>query len=129
MSPPELAADAPVPLLGQPVDIGVPVTHVRVKRHVLARGRTPLAFGSVQGGLGQSGGDKFIGGSPATDDTPGHIAHTHEPLLRQIRLNRSLGAVRVADFDFPIFDGVKQAEHVQILNDFVSGRKAVQPLI
>ena len=129
MSPPELAADAPIPLLGQPVDIGVPVANVRVKRHVLARGRTPLAFGSVQGGLGQSGCDKFIGGSPATDDTPGHIAHAHEPLFRQIGLNRGLGAVRGADFDLPIFNRLKQAESVQILNNLVTRRKAVQPLI
>ena len=93
MSPPELATDTPVPLLGKPVDIGVPVANVRVKRNVLARGRTPLACGSVKGGLGQSGCDKFVSCSPAAYHTTVHIAHAYEPLLRQIGLDRGLGTV------------------------------------
>ena len=100
MSPPELAADAPVPFLAEPVHVAG-----RVAR------REEFHF-AVADGLHGVFGERV---------------HLHEPLVAQERLDGGLRAVAVHQRDRAVLDLLEVAERLHVLDDPLASRKHRQP--
>ena len=129
MAPPELAADAPVPLFGQPVEIRRAVAFVGMEGDAPAGRRPPHPARGVHRGLCQPRGRELVRGAAAAHHAAVHVAHAHEPLLGQIRLDGRLGAVRVADLDCAVFDVRQQTQILQIPDDLLARGETVEPLV
>ena len=130
VAPPQLARDAPVPLLGQPGGVGPAVAiRVGVEVHLQPARRAPLAVGGVYGCLRQAWGLEGLIGALAAGHPPLHVAHPHEPLLAEVGLDRRLGAVRVTDLDLAVLNLGQEAQGVEVRHHALARREAIVALI
>ena len=100
--PPELAADRPVALFREPVEIAAGK----------ARGRDADAA--------------------VADRVHGHLRepfHAHEPLVGQVGLDGRLRAVGVGQLDFAVLDFFEQAQRVEVSHHALAGRHDFQALV
>ena len=91
--------------------------------------RSPHPAGGVHRGLRQPPGRELVRGAAAAHHAAVHVAHAHEPLFGQVRLDRRLGAVRVADLDCAVFDVRQQTQILQIPDDLLARGETVEPLV
>ena len=90
MSPPELARDAPIPFLCEPIDIGIAITlRIGVEGQGSASGRFPIG-GRIDGCLGQPRNLELVIEPTSADDSAFDVRHLHKPLEREVRLDRGL---------------------------------------
>ena len=87
VAPPKLAADAPVPLLCQPVHVGAAIAYrVRMEYQLASAGGFPITLDGIDRRLCKPWGAEFSIGSPAADHPIGGVSHQNEPLPREERL-------------------------------------------
>ena len=103
VAPPELAADAPVALLGEPVDVALGVA-------VGVDLEAPGGDG-VDGLLGEAGG------------AVGVVAHADEPLVGEVGLDGGLGAVGVLEGDEVAVRAFEEALLFEVLRGRACGRR------
>src|SRR5579871_1098534 len=94
MPPPELPADAPIPLLAEPIEVALGIT--------LGMNLHPAGCDGIHRDLSQ-----------ARLATP-VVAHPDEPLVRQVRLDRRLAPIGVVDPGRVGLDLLEQALRLQV---------------
>src|SRR5208337_1641086 len=97
--PPELAANAPVAFFAQPVEVALGVT--------IGVDLDPARADGIHRLLGEAGRAVVV-------------AHADEPLVREVRLDRGLAAVRVIETDEVRVDPVEQVECFEVLDNSFS---------
>ncbi len=111
VAPPELAADAPVTLLGQPGrDKSRRSGHDRDGRSGAGRSGRPSPRGRRRWRPGPTRRARNSLPVPrAAEDAAFDVAHPDEPLLGEVGLDRRLGPVGMADLDLAVLDATRGA--------------------
>ena len=106
MPPPELAADAPVALFAQPVEVALGIA-CRMNVDAARSHRVHRLLGK-------------------TGRSVGLVRHPHEPLVRQIRLDRRLAAIRVVEPNQIRLDSLEKIAGLQVFHDPLAHDQPVQ---
>ena len=99
--PPELSADTPVPLFAQPVEVRRAIS-LGIERH-------SVVIDGIDRGLSQR-------------------VHLHEPLFRQVRLDRCLRTIAMLQRDLAIFHFLEVPELFHLGHHGIACDQSVQPL-
>ena len=107
MPPPELAADAPVALFTQPVEVALGIARRMDVDAARSHGVHRL--------LGETG------------RSVGLVRHSHEPLVRQVRLDRRLAAIRMVEANEIGLDPLEKPAGLQVCHDPLAHDQPVEP--
>src|SRR5205807_1855418 len=120
--PPKLPADAPVALLGEPVEIAVLVA-LRKELHAPVFHRGHRLLGETRHVRAATVRERA--GVRSLTVAARKVAHLYEPLVRQVRLDRRLAAVAVGHLDVAVLAPLEQAEPRHLRGHFLARLLAV----